>query len=107
LELSGKLSFEAAQERLDEHGLFVDCSPSPASLVGNAIANPFRARRHVFAMTFAKTPDLEVVAAKLDSGALRAAPTQVFPFERFGDAFALSEGGGVIGKVVVRVASEA
>ena len=107
LELSGKLPFEAAQDSLDERGLYVDFSPSPLSLLGNAVANPFRARKHVFAMTAAKTADLEFLAAKIDAGTLRAAPTQVFALERFAEAFALAEGGGVIGKVVVKIATDA
>ena len=107
LELSGKLHFDAAQDRLDEHGLYVDFSPSPASLVGNAIANPFRAKKHVFAMTAANAADLEFLAQEIDSGRLRAAPTQMFPLERFAEAFALAEGGGVVGKIVVKVATDA
>jgi NADPH:quinone reductase-like Zn-dependent oxidoreductase len=107
LELSGRWSFDAAQESLDEHGLYVDFSPSPAALIGNTIANPFRSRKHVFAMTAAKTADLEFIAREIDAGRLRPAPTRVFPLERFADAFAIAEGGGVLGKVVVRVAAEA
>ena len=106
LELSGKLSFDAAQESLDDHGLYVDFSPSPAALIGNTIANPFRARKHVFAMTAAKTTDLEFIAKEIDAGRLRPAPTRVFPLERFADAFAVAEGGGIVGKVVVGVARD-
>ena len=107
LELSGKLSFDVAQQRLDEHGLYVDFSPSPAALIGNTIANPFRSRKHVFAMTAAKTADLEFIAKEIDAGRLRPAPTRVFPLERFADAFALAEGGDVVGKVVVQVNTDA
>jgi NADPH:quinone reductase-like Zn-dependent oxidoreductase len=107
LELSGKLSFDAAQESLDEHGLYVDFSPSPAALIGNTLANPFRSKKHVFAMTAAKTADLEFIAREIDDGRLRPAPARVFPLERFADAFALAEGGGVLGKVVVRVRTDA
>lgn len=107
LELSGKLSFDVAQESLDEHGLFVDFSPSPAALIGNTIANPFRSKKHLFAMTAAKTADLEFMAKEIDAGRLRPAPTRVFPLEHFADAFALAEGGGVVGKVVVRIRTDA
>lgn len=107
LELSGKLSFDSAQESLDENGLYVDFSPSPAALIGNTIANPFRSKKHVFAMTAAKMPDLEFIAKEIDAGRLRPAPTRVFPLEHFADAFALAEGGGVVGKVVVRVRKDA
>jgi NADPH:quinone reductase-like Zn-dependent oxidoreductase len=94
-------------QSLDENGLYVDFSPSPAALIGNTIANPFRSKKHVFAMTAAKTPDLEFIAKEIDAGRLRPAPTRVFPLENFADAFALAEGGGVVGKVVVRVRKDA
>jgi NADPH:quinone reductase-like Zn-dependent oxidoreductase len=103
LELSGKLPFESAHAHLDDHGLYVDFSPSPAALVGNAIANPFRSHKHVFAMTSAKTADLESLARMLDAGELRAAPTQVLSLEHFAEAFERAERGGVIGKVVVQL----
>jgi NADPH:quinone reductase-like Zn-dependent oxidoreductase len=98
-ELSGKRSFDVAQESLDEQGLFVDLSPSPAALIGNTIANPFRSKKHVFAMTAAQTADLEFIAGEIDAGRLRPATTRVFPLDHFADAFALAEGGGVVGKL--------
>jgi NADPH:quinone reductase-like Zn-dependent oxidoreductase len=58
-------------------------------------------------MTAAKTADLEFIAKEIDAGRLRPAPTRVFPLERFGDAFTLAEGGGVVGKVAVRIKTDA
>jgi len=104
LELSGKLPFDQAHALLDEHGIYVDFSPSPASLIGNTIANPFRSHKHVFAMTAGKTTDLEALAKMLDDGELRPPPVRELPFDRFSEAFELAERGGIIGKVVVRVA---
>jgi NADPH:quinone reductase-like Zn-dependent oxidoreductase len=106
LELSGKLPFDIAEDSLQDHGLYVDFSPSPMALVENAVANPFRSRKHVFAMTAAKTEDLAFLAREIDAGRLRSAPTRAFPLERFADAFALAERGGVTGKVVVRIATD-
>lgn len=103
LELSGKLPFEAAHPLLGEHGIYVDFSPTPGGLIGNTLANPFRAHKHKFALTGATTRDLEELASLLGSGALELPPLQTFPFERFREAFALAESGGVIGKVVVQI----
>jgi NADPH:quinone reductase-like Zn-dependent oxidoreductase len=58
-------------------------------------------------MTAAKKADLEFIANEIDAGRLRPPPTRVFPLERFADAFALAEGGGAVGKVVVRVREDA
>lgn len=105
LELSGRLAFEAAEGMLQENGLYVDFSPSPGAIIGNAVANPLRRHKHVFAMTTAKSADLQMLAAQIDAGELRAAPTQTFEFDRFAEAFAAAEGGGVKGKVVVRISA--
>jgi NADPH:quinone reductase-like Zn-dependent oxidoreductase len=102
LELSGKLSFDTANDLLDEHGVYVDFSPSPASLIGNTLANPFRSHKHLFAMTSANTADLEALARLLDDSELRAPPVKEFPLEKFREAFELAESGGLIGKVVIR-----
>ncbi len=75
--------------------------------MGNTIANPFRSKKHVFAMTAAKSADLEYIANEIDAGRLRHAPTRVFALEQFAEPFALAEGGGVAGKIVVRVATDA
>ncbi len=103
LELSGKLAFEAAHVLLESNGIYVDFSPSPAALIGNTIANPFRHQKHLFAMTSAKTADLEWLAQQIESGDLRPAPTRSFPLDQFAEAFALAEGGGTLGKVIVNI----
>lgn len=104
LELSGKLAFDQAEHLLAESGLYVDFSPSPAALIGNTIANPFRHHKHVFAMTAAKTSDLNWLGQQIDAGTLRTAPTVVYPLERYAEAFAHAEGGGAVGKTVVEFA---
>ena len=104
LELSGRLSFDDAQHLLDDGGLYVDFSPSPAALIGNTIANPFRHHKHVFAMTSAKTPDLNWLGEQIDVGALRPAPTVVYPLDGYLEAFTHAEGGGAVGKTVVEFA---
>ncbi len=103
LELSGKLPFERSRRLLDERAVYADFSPTPASLVGNTLANPFRSHKHVFVMTKSRAEDLQELAGLLDRGELRPPPVQEFPLAEFARAFALAEGGGVIGKVVVRV----
>lgn len=103
LELSGRLPFENAHAILDPDGLYVDFSPSPASLIGNALANPFRSHKHVFAMTAATRADLDEIAGLLAANALRPPPVRVFTLEDFRSAFELAESGAVIGKVVVAI----
>jgi NADPH:quinone reductase-like Zn-dependent oxidoreductase len=107
LELSGKLPFDEAHALLDDHGRYVDFSPSPAALIGNTLANPFRSHKHLFAMTAATQADLASLAASIDGGELRAAPTTVFSIEKYADAYARAESGGVTGKIVLALRGEA
>lgn len=104
LELSGRLDFGAAVPLLADGGRYIDFSPSPAAIIANAIANPFRRKKHVLAMTAARTADLSRIAADIDAGILVAAPTRIFPLDRFAEAFELAERGGVIGKIVLQIA---
>jgi NADPH:quinone reductase-like Zn-dependent oxidoreductase len=101
LELSGRLTFNAADKLLADAGVYVDFEPSPVSIIGNTLANPFRSHKHKFALTTATTADLEDLARRFDAGKLRAAPTRLFSFDAFREAFAAAEKGGVVGKVVV------
>lgn len=103
LELSGHLPFDAADALLEHGGRYVDFSPTPVGLIGNTIANTFRHHKHVYAMTAAKTLDLDYLAREIDTGALRAAPTEVFPLHRFAEAFERAETGHAIGKVVIEM----
>ena len=103
LELSGKLSFDSAQPMLDDPGVFVDFSPTPAALIGNAITNVFRHRKHAFAMTSATTADLNWLAELIDAGELRPAPTRVYPMSAYTDAFSAAERGGSAGKIAVEI----
>jgi len=103
LELSGRLTFEDAHALLDAHGIYVDFSPGPASLIANTIANPFRSHQHVFAMTAAETAELESLATMLNEGELQPPPVKAFPLEQFRSAFELAEHGGTVGKVAVRI----
>ena len=101
LELSGKLPFRDAEGFLQHPGIYVDFSPTPAALIASAMTNPFRSHKRKFAMTSVNTADLDWLTEQIDAGSLRHAPTRVFPFDQYLDAFSVAESGGSIGKVVV------
>ena len=103
LELSGRLPFDRAHAVLAHHATYVDFSPSPAGIVGNTLANPFRDQKHKFVMTESRTADLDSLRAAFESGELRPAPVRVFAFEDFREAYRLVEKGSVLGKVVLKV----
>lgn len=101
LELSGKLPFDAASKVLSEHGVYVDVSPSPGSMVANTVANPVRHHKHKFLLSSSHTEQLDELAALLTDGTLQPAPTRVLPLEQFAEAYRIAESGSVIGKVVI------
>lgn len=103
LDLSGRLPFDRAHVILADHGVYLDLSPSPAAIVGNAIANPFRNHKHKFVMTESRTKDLDTLRGWFDSRELQPAPVRAFALADFREAFALVEKGSVFGKLVVRV----
>jgi NADPH:quinone reductase-like Zn-dependent oxidoreductase len=103
LELSGHLSFDAAEAVLSPHGTYLDFEPSPAGLVGNALANPFRSHKHRYVLTTVKSADLTELAGEFDRGELRPAPVRTFARSEFRAAYELAERGAVQGKIVIRL----
>jgi NADPH:quinone reductase-like Zn-dependent oxidoreductase len=103
LELSGRLPFRDARTLLKPGGVYVDFEPGPAKLLGAAVQNPFRSRQHRFVITRSTTAALEALGRRLDAGALRLGPTQVFELSEYRRAFELAEQGGLVGKAVVRL----
>ena len=106
LELSGKLPFDQASQILTDQGTYIDVAPSPASIVGNTIANPLRHHKHKLLLSKAHTDDLARIASLVDSDALRPPPLQIFAFEEFAAAYRAAESGSVIGKIVIQVSAD-
>ncbi|HYO64837.1 MAG TPA: NAD(P)-dependent alcohol dehydrogenase [Archangium sp.] len=102
-ELSGRLPFSQAHELMNEHGVYIDINPSPAGLVGNTLANPFRAQKHRFLLTQINTRDLEELTRLFEARVLRPRVDKVFPLPDFAAAFTYAERGGVQGKVAIQL----
>jgi NADPH:quinone reductase-like Zn-dependent oxidoreductase len=106
LELSGKLPFERVSRVLSEHGVYVDVSPSPASLVASTVANPVRHHKHKFLLMKSRTEQLDTISAWLADGTLKPAPVTVFGLDKFAEAYRLAESGSVIGKLVIELRAD-
>ncbi len=102
-ELSGRLPFGRARALLAPKGRFVDPTPTPASILGSLIANPFRSRKHVILMGKPSQEVLQWVATRLGDGRLRPVLTRTFPLTEVREAVRFAEQGGVTGKVVLRI----
>jgi NADPH:quinone reductase-like Zn-dependent oxidoreductase len=104
IELSARLAFSEARVLLKDKGVYVDLEPGPTKLARAALLNPFRAQKHRFVITKSTTADLEALGRHFAAGELRAGPTQVFALSEYRRAFEVAEQGGLVGKVVLRLA---
>ena len=103
LDLSGKLPFEKAKAILKPRGTFINVSATPAAIFSSLLGNPFRGKKHKILLSKARSEDLKAIASFIDDGSLLPPPVQVFPFEKFGEAYRISESGNVIGKIVLQI----
>ncbi|MET0401254.1 MAG: zinc-binding dehydrogenase, partial [Cystobacter sp.] len=84
--------------------VYVDLEPGPTKLVQAALLNPFRAQQHRFVFAKSTTAELEALGRHFDTGELRPGPVQVFSWSEYRRAFEVAEKGGLLGKVVLRLA---
>jgi NADPH:quinone reductase-like Zn-dependent oxidoreductase len=100
---STKLPFSAARRLLTPRGRYVGFEPSPVSLIGAALLNPFRRQKHRTLITKPSTADLDQIVRWIDTHAVVLPPTETFELPDAARAFERAERGGVIGKVVIRI----
>lgn len=104
IDLSARLSFSEARVLLKDKGVYVEVEPFPAKLARAVLLNPFRAHQHRFLFTKCTTAGLEALGRHFEAGELRPSPTQVFALSEYRRAFEVAEKGGLLGKVVLRLA---
>jgi NADPH:quinone reductase-like Zn-dependent oxidoreductase len=102
LDLATSLGFAKARALLAPRGVYVDPAPTPARIVGSAIANLFRSQKLKVLLSAPKPADLERLQADLASGKLRTIVDRSFRLAEVVDAFRYAEKGGMVGKVVLR-----
>lgn len=100
---SSKLGFRTARRLLSVRGRYVGFEPSPASLLGAAVLNPFRRQKHLLLISRPSATDQAELGRLVASRELVLPPVETFELADAARAFARVEGGGVIGKVVIRI----
>jgi NADPH:quinone reductase-like Zn-dependent oxidoreductase len=103
-EMSGRLSFHDAKPLMKPRSVYVDPIPTPSVIVGSALTNPFRSQKRKPLLGKVTHADLSWLAAELSAGRLVSTVGRVFPFEEIQAATQAMEKGGVLGKIVLRVA---
>lgn len=100
-ELSGRLSFAKARAILEPGGRFVDPTPTPKSILGSVLANPFRSQKHAILMGKPSPEALQWIAERVGDGRLRPVVARSFALTDVQKATRFAEQGGVPGKVVL------
>jgi NADPH:quinone reductase-like Zn-dependent oxidoreductase len=99
----GGLAFGDAARALAPRGSYVTTLGSPALVAQALWQRILGGPRVVFANMRARPEDYAALEALVVAGRVRPVVERVFPLERAADAFAALEGGGTVGKVVIRV----
>ncbi|MGC4120039.1 MAG: NADP-dependent oxidoreductase [Myxococcales bacterium] len=99
----GHLGFGAACQFLAPRGAYVTPLGLPTVLLRSLWQNPVGRRRLIVGNVRTEPGDYEAIEAMIAAGSVRPRIDRVVPLEKAAEAFAALEGGGVAGKVVVRV----
>ncbi|HQT63860.1 MAG TPA: NAD(P)-dependent alcohol dehydrogenase [Acidocella sp.] len=101
LNASGKMPYSRGKIFLKQAGRLIEPSPTIAVFIGSKLGNLFRRRKHLALATQVRHSDLEYLARLVSERAVKPVIAATFAFSETLAAFAMVEGGGVIGKVVV------
>jgi NADPH:quinone reductase-like Zn-dependent oxidoreductase len=101
LDASGAMPFAKGQGLLAPRGVLVEPSPSIPVVIGSALGNLFRNRKHRPLMAKPSRERLALLAQWALEGTLQPVIAKVFSLPDAREALGLMEKGGVVGKVVV------
>jgi len=100
----GHLGFSAASPMLLPRGCYASTLPGPAMFLNAFLQMLRRGQKIIFANMRAEQEDYEELEKLMATGGVKPVITRVFPLEQAAEAFAALEAGGLVGKVVVRIA---
>jgi NADPH:quinone reductase-like Zn-dependent oxidoreductase len=101
LNASGSMPYAKAVSHLTSNGRLIEASPFIAVIVGSALANPFRGKKHLPLLSTPSRAILDQLAAWAGDGSVKPMIAQTFPLTEVKQAFAAMEAGGVVGKVAI------
>jgi NADPH:quinone reductase-like Zn-dependent oxidoreductase len=99
----GALGFGAASRALDQRGIYVTTMANPALVVRSIWQKIAGGKRIVFANMRDKPDDYAAVEQHLALGHVVPIVEKVFVLDQAAEAYAASEAGGTVGKIVIRV----
>ena len=103
LNASGQMPYAKARRFLAAGGTLIEPSPTIPLVIGSTLANLLRSRKHKTLITSPRRPDLETLSAMASRGDLKPTIALTYPLDAAKEAFAATEKGGVVGKVIVTI----
>ncbi|HEY6107200.1 MAG TPA: NAD(P)-dependent alcohol dehydrogenase [Anaeromyxobacteraceae bacterium] len=99
----GGLGFQAAARVLSDRGVYATTLAGPAAVLRHLWQRLAGGKQLALANLRDRPEDYAELAQLVASGAVKPVVGRVFPLEQAAEAFAAQEGGGTVGKVVIRV----
>jgi NADPH:quinone reductase-like Zn-dependent oxidoreductase len=101
----GRLGFVAAARVLALRGIYATTLPGPGLFVRAYLRKPFKGKHIIFANLRDKPEDYDALEQLVAARRVVPVIDRVFPLEQAALAFAAQESGGIVGKVVIRIAN--
>lgn len=99
----GGIGFQAAARVLAERGVYATTLAGPAAVLRHLWQRLAGGKQLALANLRDRPEDYAELAQLVASGAVRPVVARVFPLEQAAEAFEALEGGGMVGKVVIRI----
>ena len=98
---AGKSSFGASAASLRDRGRYITIVPDPPAIAKGLLAAAFSSKKFRTFIAWPTGPDMALVAAWLQTGALRPVPGRTFPLAETAAAHRYGEAGGGTGRMVL------
>jgi NADPH:quinone reductase-like Zn-dependent oxidoreductase len=99
----GALGFAAASRALKDRGIYVTTLANPALVVRSIWQKVIGGKRIAFANMRDKPDDYAAIEQHLVAGRVAPIVERVFSLDQAAEAYAASEAGGTVGKIVIKV----
>ncbi|WP_158829588.1 NAD(P)-dependent alcohol dehydrogenase [Mucilaginibacter lacusdianchii] len=100
IDLSGKMSYQAARQIMKSKGRFLNPVPKPIDIPWSIVSNLFTAQKQIVVLSSPAGKYIKALLVAIENG-LEIKVDKVFSFADYKEAYQYAEQGGYIGKVVV------
>lgn len=102
IDLSGKMGYENAKQKMKPKALFLNATPKPIEIPTALFKNLFTGKKHIVILSGPSASNMELLLNAINAG-LQIEVNKVFPFAQTKEAYQYAEQGGYVGKVAVEI----